>query len=204
MRLTVEPAHHRATLPPASGSGVVLKLGRGSLRLFSASLGAAAAAVLLEAGSASAHPVCDPGWQFDNVVNHGRGFTVYDRQRDENHTSHRIQASFTAHRGGTYKSQNNIHLDASVEAKIWKIVIAQVHASFDAQVTRVMTASVGNTVRSIVRAHHAVIANYGIFHRSVTGRVYYLTSNCKMQQVNPYATFRLPDEVGWKVFEKKL
>jgi hypothetical protein len=164
-------------------------------------LAAAPAAV---APVASARPICDEGWVFANPHRYARRLVVFDRERDENRTGHRIRATLIAKRGGTARWHIDAAIDAGAGGSIFKVIKASVSSHFHVSVTRKMTASIGNKVSSPVRAHHALVGKYGVFRMVVTGHLYYWTRYCGVGTDKGYVTVKLPDEVGWRVTEPHL
>jgi hypothetical protein len=178
-------------------------------RFSAAALAAAGAAVALATlgGSAltpaGARPRCDAAWEFANPHVKSRRLRAFDRERDENHTRHSLQATLTAKRGGTVTWGIQSHVGGSGGLD-FGIVSAWVESSFDFDFSRSLTAEIGNEVSQRVSPHHALVGRYGVFKMVVTGHVYFLNSVCDVQSDKGRVAVGLPNQVGWSVRQPHL
>jgi hypothetical protein len=178
-------------------------------RLSAAAIAVAGTAVALAmlGGSAltpaAARPRCDAAWQFADPHVKSRRLRAFDRERDENHTSHSLQATLTAKRGGTVEWGIHSHFGGSGGLN-FGIVSASVDSSFDFDYSRSLTAEIGNEVSQRVAPHHALVGRYGVFKMVVTGHVYFLNSVCDVQNDKGRVAVDLPNQVGWSVHQPHL
>lgn len=169
---------------------------------------AVVAAILATSGGsaitpAGARPRCDAAWHFAHPHVKSRRLHAFDRERDENHTRHRLQATLTARRGGTLQWGIHTHFGGSGGLN-FGIVSASVDSSFDFDYSRTLTAEIGNEVSQAVSPHHALVGRYGVFKMVVTGHVYFLTSVCERQSDKGRVAVDLPNQVGWSVHQPHL